>query len=107
MTRDREIAQAISGGINAIAAIVVVLRAAASAPKDPDPTWVTLLDEMARAFDATMANEVWTSMVVREEDRDRVRRLRVLVSDWVTTHEAPDELRAMAESVLKSLGITL
>ncbi len=84
-----------------------MLRADASAPKDPDPTWVTVLDEMERAFEATMANEVWTSMVVREEDRDRVRRLRALVSDWVKTREAPDELRDVAESVLRSLGINL
>lgn len=67
--------------------------------------WATVLHEMERAIDGILAKEVWTSMAVSEEDRDRVRRLRALVSDWVTTHKAPDELRSVAESILRSLGI--
>ncbi len=104
MTRDRETANAISEGINCIHAFVVALRHDASAT--PDPEWVTTLHEMERALDGIIAKEVRTSMLLSEEDRDRVRRLRALVLDWVTTQKAPGELQAVAESVLKSLGIT-
>jgi hypothetical protein len=107
MTRDREIAQAISEGINCIAAIVVALRADASAPKEPNLEWETSLHEMERALDSILAKEVWTSMEVGEEDRDRIRKLCELISGWVKTQVVPGELRVEAESILRFYGISL
>ncbi|MDI3282065.1 hypothetical protein QHF83_02040 [Polyangium sp. 15x6] len=98
-------ANAIAEGINCIAAFVMALRDDPSTT--PDPEWVTLVHETERALDAILAKEVWTDMIVREEDRNRVRTLRALVSDWVATRKAPDELRSTAESLLTSFGITV
>lgn len=103
MSRDRDIAEAISEGINCIHAIATAL--AAGAPKAPDPAWVTTLQEMERALDDVMASAVTTSMVVSEEERDRVRRVRAWVADWTTTDQPPTELQPMAEAILRSLGL--
>ncbi|HVK69144.1 MAG TPA: hypothetical protein VM694_32020 [Polyangium sp.] len=105
MTSDRDIANEIAEGINCIAAFVMALRDDPSTT--PEPDWVTIVHGTERALDSILAKEVWTDMVIREEDRDRVRKLRALVSDWVATRTAPDELRSTAESVLTSFGITV
>ncbi|MDC3959548.1 hypothetical protein [Polyangium jinanense] len=105
MTDDRDTANAIAEGINCIAAFVMALREDPSTT--PDPEWVTILHETERALDGILAKEVWTDMVVGEEERDRVRKLRALVSDWVATRKAPDDLQSTAESVLTSFGITV
>jgi hypothetical protein len=106
VTRDREIAQAISEGINCIAAIDGALRANERASNDPDPSWVTVLHEMERALQGIINKEVLTSMVVSAQDHDRIRKLREMVSDWVLTCRAPDELQAEAESILRMYGIS-
>ncbi|MRG96886.1 hypothetical protein [Polyangium spumosum] len=98
-------ANALAEGINCIAAFVKALRD--DPATTPDPDWVTIVHEMERALDGIVGKEVSTDMVVREEDRDRVRRLRALVSDWVATGKAPDELQSTAEAVLMSFGITV
>jgi hypothetical protein len=46
-------------------------------------------------------------MVVGQEERDRVRRVRALVSDWTTTRHPPPELRAEAESVLRFFQVRI
>jgi hypothetical protein len=103
VTRDREIAEALSDGINCIHSVVTALQSNASAT--PDPEWLTTLDAMEVALDGIMAKEVMTSMVVGEDERDRVRRLRALVADWTTTGQPPPDLRALAESVLRFFGV--
>ncbi|MDI1452114.1 hypothetical protein [Polyangium sp. 6x1] len=105
MTRDREIAGAISDGINCIYAFVTALRAGAS--PTPVPEWLTTLQEMERALDGVMAKEVMTSMVVGEEERDRVRRVSALVADWIATGAAPSELQTTAEAVLRFFGLRI
>jgi hypothetical protein len=102
MSRDREIAEAISDGLNCIHAIVAALGAGTPAP---DPEWLVALQEMERALDGVMAKEVVTSMFVSEEERDRVRRIRASIADWTTKGQPPSDLQTVAEAVLRSFGL--
>jgi hypothetical protein len=103
VTRDREIAEAISNGVNCIHAIATALRSGAQ--RIPEPEWLTALQNMERALDGVMAKEVLTSMIISEEDRDRVRRVTALVADWMTTGRPPAELQTAAETVLRFFGL--
>ncbi len=100
MTRDRDVAQALSDGLNCIAAIVGALDADAPAFQAPRPEWAATLHAMEGALTAIASKGVTTSLVVGEEECERVRRLRALVSSWATARLPPQELRAVAESVL-------
>jgi len=103
MSRDREIAEAISEGINCTHAIVAALRAGASSPADPG--WPGTLQALGRALDGVRANEVMSSMVVGEDDCARVRTLNALCADWVNSGRPPAELLSVAEEVLHFLGM--
>lgn len=103
MARDREIAEAISDGINCIHAIATALRAGAS--PSPDPAWLAILQKMEHALDGVIAKEVKTSMTIREEDRDRVHEVSKLIADWTTTNQPPPELQDKAETVLRLFGV--
>lgn len=105
MTRDREVAQAISEGLNCIAAIAAALRADASVAQLPSPEWAATLDAMRKALEAIAAKEVATSFVADQAAIDRVRKVRTLVSDWTTTQRVPQRLRAEADAVLQSFDL--
>ncbi|XYI03026.1 hypothetical protein ACMHYB_26025 [Sorangium sp. So ce1128] len=101
MTRDRQVAQALSEGLNCLFAIVESLDVGASASELPTNEWLATLRAMGDAFDAILSREVATTLVVRQADCDFVRRLVGLVLDWTTTRQPPQELRTMTESILK------
>ena len=106
MTRDREVAQALSGGLNCVAAIVAALESDAHTLGGPDPQWTTALHGLELALDAISNNEVSTSLQVSQEDHDRVRRMRLLVSDWRLMQPPPHELATLATSVLRTFNLS-
>ncbi|WP_437593326.1 hypothetical protein [Sorangium sp. So ce1000] len=100
MTRDRQVAQALSEGFNCLSAIVESFDVGVPAHELPRNEWSGTLRAMGDALDAILSNEVATSLVVQQADCDSVRRLVGLVLEWKTTRQPPHELRAMAESLL-------
>jgi hypothetical protein len=111
MSADREIANAISDGINCIAEIASALSAVErdsnDVPSSPDPRWSKSLDAMERAFNAVLARQVITSLVVHGEDVGRIQGLSVLVSEWLIHGRASEELKPLAEATLSSFGLPL
>ncbi|MDC0681744.1 hypothetical protein [Sorangium atrum] len=101
MTRERQVAQALSEGLNCLSAIVESLDGGASASELPANEWLGTLCAMGGAFDAILSKEVTTTLVVRQADRDFVQRLIGLVLEWTTTRQPPQELRTTIESILK------
>ncbi|WP_437282418.1 hypothetical protein WME90_18140 [Sorangium sp. So ce375] len=101
MTRERQVAQALSEGLNCLSAIVESLDLGAPVSELPTNEWLGTLCAMGDAFDAILSREVTTTLVVRQADRDFVRRLVGLVLEWTTTRQPPRELRTMIESILK------
>lgn len=101
MSRDRQLANALSDGINCIAAIIGSYRS----DTPPSPDWPVVLCEMEAAFDAIAAHEVTTSLEVAAQDREQLRRLNALVSQWIANgRRPPDELHIIAESILALFG---
>lgn len=101
MSADREIANAISEGLNCIAEVVAALSAAErrsdDAPGSARPEWPEALEAMERAFDAVVAGEATSSLVARGEDIGRLRRMRALVLEWLKHGRANGELKELAE----------
>ena len=104
MTADREIAEAISDGINCLHAMIGHIDSGAYSI--PDPAWPNAIGEMERALERVMALEVTTSMSVAQEDLNRIRAIRDLVSAWKAESQALQELRTLAQAALRSLGFT-
>lgn len=105
MTRDREVAEALSGGLNCLAAIRAALQAETLPAELPRPEWVATLHAMEQALEAIAAEEVRTALAVGEQDRERVRRVSVLLSEWITHQRSPQELPALVESTLALFGV--
>jgi hypothetical protein len=109
MTADRELANAISDGINCIAELASKLREVecenSEKPNLASPEWSKDLEAMERAFEAVMRNEVITSLSITNEDVVRLRRVRVLVSEWLSHGHASKELRGLADATLSSFGL--
>ncbi len=74
MTRERQVAQALSEGLNCPSAIVESLDVGASVSELPTDEWLGTLCAMGDAFDAILSKEVTTTLVVRQADCDFVRR---------------------------------
>lgn len=109
MTGDRDVANAIADGINCIAELASAIgneeREGCDRPRVANPRWPEALREMERAFEAVIAKEVITSIVLGKEDVERVRRTRALVSAWLKDGHASEELRDLAEAILRSFGL--
>lgn len=111
MTADQEIANAIADGINCIAELVSALgdedgegctRSSAASPQ-----WPGTLQAMERAFEAVIAKEVTSSLVIGQRDVERVSRMRALVSEWLKQGHAPEEIKGLAESILDFFGLPI
>lgn len=100
MSRDREIAEAFSEGLNCIAGIVTALRENASPPKLPQPQWEEALWAMENALEAIASKEVQTSLAVPQEQRESVRRLHVLIGEWTKLGMPPPGLQETAQKIL-------
>ncbi|WP_437319940.1 hypothetical protein [Sorangium sp. So ce385] len=101
MTRDRQVAQALSEGLNCLSVIVESLDVGAPASEVPRSEWLGALRAMGDAIDAISSREVATTLIVQQADCDIVRRLIALVQEWTTTRQPPQELPVMAQSILK------
>jgi len=99
----REAAQAFSEGLNCIAEIVATLKSDPSLP--PLSSWFAAIEAMERALEVGRAKEVWTSMIVTEEQVDRIRQVRLALLHWQDTSQPPQELRTLAEGVLRSFNL--
>ncbi|KYF56404.1 hypothetical protein BE04_10580 [Sorangium cellulosum] len=100
MTRERQVAQALSEGLNCLHAIVESLDVGAPSSELPRDEWSGALRAMGDAFDAIRSREVTTTLIVQQADCDLVRGLGALVQAWTTARQPPQELRAMAESIV-------
>jgi hypothetical protein len=109
MSVDRDIANAISDGINCVAEILSALgeaeRGSDDEPGSARPEWPEALQAMERAFGAVVAGEVVTSLAAHGEDIGRIRRMRALVLDWLKHGRAGEELKALADATLSSFGL--
>lgn len=105
LTRDREVGEAISEGINMVATMLAVLHSGDLAGQPPSPEWRPLVEAMARALDAVVAKEVTTSVVVTPGDIEHVRKLGLLLSTWTSLGHPPEELAPVAGSVLALFGL--
>ncbi|WP_437579799.1 hypothetical protein [Sorangium sp. So ce887] len=101
MTRDRQVAQGLSQGLNCLSAIVESLDIGAPTSELPRDEWLGALHAMGDAFDALLSKDVATTLIVQPSDCDYVRRLVALVLEWTSARQPPQELRPMAESILK------
>lgn len=104
MSRDREIAEAFSEGLNCIAGIAAALRENASPPKLPQPSWEAALLAMENALEAIASKEVQTSLDLPQEQRENIRRLRALVGEWTSLGMPPRGLQEEAEAILAFFG---
>lgn len=105
MTRDREVAEALSGGLNCLAAIRAALQAETLPAELPRPEWIAALHAMEQALGAIAAEEVRTTLAVSEQDRERIRRVSVLLSEWITHQRPPQELPVLVASTLALFGV--
>jgi hypothetical protein len=99
----REAAQAFSEGLNCIAEIVATLKTEPASPSLS--SWLAAIEAMERALEVVRAKEVWSSMVVTEEQIDRIRQVRLALSHWQDTNQPPKELRTLAEGILRSFNL--
>lgn len=108
MTADRDIANAISDGINSIAELASALdRETCDGPKPATPEWPSALEAMERALEAVIAGEVTTSLVIHSEDVERIRRIRAFVSEWLTSGHVAKELKALVANTLRSFPLPI
>lgn len=102
MSLERETAEALSEGLNAIAGML-----GENAPQGPSPQWAASLDAMENALDAIASNEMKTSLAVSQEQRERVRRLRGLAEEWTSSGVWPGELHEEGQRLLASFGLAV
>lgn len=106
MSADRAIANALADGINCIAQLASALDKGGGEQRHTAmQEWPDTLQAMERALDSIRAKEVTTSLVVHEDDVERVRRTRALMSEWLKHGHASQELRALTEAILQSFGL--
>jgi hypothetical protein len=108
MSLDRQIANALSEGINCIAALAAAAGEStiSAAPSSADPSWPDTLRELEHALNAIRGGAVTTSLDVRDEDLERSRRLQGLVEVWLQQGHPPEGLGALAGEMLESLALT-
>lgn len=99
--RARELAEAISEGINSL---VSVLEAAKTADQPPDGC-LDALDAMAQAYEAVRNGRVVTDYVPSENDIARVRRIRELLADWLSTGRSSPDLVPLIGAIFDGMGI--
>lgn len=104
--RGREIAQAISEGMNCMAN----LRKLAMANSQPPAGCIAELDDMERAFEGVRESVrdgvVETDLVVDDALIADTRRIRDLTSTWLESGQMPQDLVPRIEAVLGQFGIT-
>ncbi len=105
MTRDREVGEALSDGINVVVTILGGLHSGELVSHPPSPEWRPIVEAMARALDAVVAKEVTSSLAVNPGDVERVRKLALLLSTWASLGHPPEELAPVAGSVLALFGL--
>lgn len=101
MERARLVAQAISNGLNCICTIADALKADAPAAELAMAQWSEVLASMEAALQGVMDGEILSSMTVTQEHLSLVRTVRALVSKWTAAGYPPQELREVAESVVR------
>lgn len=101
MSRDRELGDALSEGLNTIAAIVSLCPTELA----PHADWGRSLEQMESAFAAVKAGEVRASIVVQARHEESLRRLRDVVGSWASgTRPAETEVRGLANVVASAFG---
>ncbi len=101
--RARELANAISEGINCLAN----LRKLAKANESPPPESEAELDDMERAFEGVRAGGIETDFVADEALMANTRGLRALVSDWLKSGQVPKEVIPQIEGLLERFGLPI
>lgn len=101
MREPQEIAEAISSGLNCIAEVEAMVKEGidSQASSPPDPGWTETLLTMERALSEVALKTVATTMVVGDEDIERIRRMRALISDWIVEGRPSAELGTLATAV--------
>lgn len=105
MTPDRSIANSIMQGMNCLVEIASALNEeSGSATND---LWAESLQAMEQAFAAVQSGGVVTSIVIGDEQIERIRRIREMVSNWLNAGHPPNELKAQVDDALASFGLPL
>ena len=93
----REMAQAVSGGLNCIAAL-------ADESRGLDAAAPAVLDGLREALEGIRAGKVVTSMEVEQGQLEGVAQLRSLVAEWAQSGVRPDGLTASARAVFAAVS---
>ncbi|HEX6826286.1 MAG TPA: hypothetical protein VF077_08225 [Nitrospiraceae bacterium] len=103
MNEPQEIAEAISSGLNCIAEIEAMVKESVDSQTSstPDPGWPETLHSMERALSAVALKTVTTAMVVGDEDIERIRHMRALISNWMVEGRPPPELGMLAAAIFR------
>src|SRR5688572_27695225 len=103
MNEPQEIAEAISSGLNCIAEVEAILNGSVDSKTSstPDPGWPETLHTMERARSAVALKPVSTTMVVGNEDIERIRRMRALISDWIVEGRPSPELGTLTAAIFR------
>jgi len=103
MNEPQDIAEAISSGLNCIAEVAAMVKEGvdSQANSTPDPGWTETLHTMERALSEVALKTVTTAMVVGDEDIERIRRMRALISDWIVEGRPSPELGTLAAAVFR------
>ncbi len=102
MDNARLTAQAISDGLNCLHRCATIL--ADRTGETPDPDALEVLDAMERAYETTRSGKVTSDMVITDNHLAILRRVRMLLQEWITTGQGSPEIISLKDSILKSLG---
>ncbi len=97
----REIAEAISEGINVLASLLEAEKSGARVPEGS----LEALDAMARAYADVRAGVVVTNDVPTIDDVEMVWRVRTIVSEWSTTGQRSADLVPCVKAILDRMGV--
>jgi hypothetical protein len=105
MTPDRSIANGIMEGMNCLVDIASALNAESSSATND--SWAESLQAMEQAFAAVQAGGVVTSIVIGNEQIERIRRIREMVSNWLNASHPPNDLKGQVDDALAFFGLPI
>lgn len=101
MSQDREIAGALSEGLNILVAIDRACRTGAA----PLPSWVPVLAEMERALAAVKSGVIQGSISVHEHHLESLKKLRSAIEQWCSGVVPPAlEAPALVRDIIGAFG---